>query len=276
MLRIGLTGSIACGKSFIARLFAVYGVRVIDSDLIAREVVLPQSPTLKALTSALGSEILTASGTLNRTYLRQLVFSDPQKLKTLNGIIHPAIRQRTEELCALCAQGQPLPPSYHQVCAQNRARHATARDHVLLEGREQAVVYGEDGVILNDSATPEAQVALHTPLDPSAVITEKLGVAPPYILIDIPLLFENHLEDMVDRILVVDAQPTTQLQRIMRRDHCSEEIARSIMAKQVSPEIRRAGADDLITTDRASIAEKRQHVLNLHRMYLNLASSKTQ
>lgn len=270
MLKIGLTGSIACGKSFIARLFALYGVRIIDSDLIAREVVLPNSPVLAELVAAFGPEVLTAHGALNRPYLRQMVFADKDKLALLNGIMHPAIRRRTEELCELARLGKPVPASYSAVCAQNRALHAMPRD-CAAEAGDSGVIYGADGVILSDANTPEAAIALREPLEPALVLKPELGVAPPYIILDIPLLFENHLESMVDRILVVDAEPSTQVQRIMRRDHCSEENARHIMSRQVSHEIRRAKADDLIATDRLNIAEKRQHVLNLHRKYLNLA-----
>ena len=274
MLKIGLTGSIACGKSFIARLFAVYGVTIIDSDLISREIVLPHAPTLKALVAAFGEKILTPQGSLNRPLLRKLVFSDNSKLATLNSIMHPAIRARTEELCAICAQGQMLPSTYHLVCAQTRAQRATERDHMLLSGLEQSVVYGTDGVILNDARTVQAQMALQQPLEPSLVLHPQVGVAPPYIMLDIPLLLENHLEDMVDRILVVDAAEDTQVQRIVARDHCSEELARSIIAKQVPRAVRVAAADDIIVTDKADIAEKQKHVLNLHRKYLELAAQK--
>lgn len=270
MLKIGLTGSIACGKSFIAQLFALYGVRIIDSDLIAREVVQPGSHVLKELERAFGPLTLTPSGTLNRPYLRQIVFNDKKQLEILNSITHPAIAARTKELCELCARGEDLPYSYRLVCAQNRAYKAQPRDRMQST---TGIIYGENGVILNDAGTAEAQIALREPLDPAFVLKPKLNEAPPYVILDIPLLFENHLESTVDRILVVDASVQTQVQRIMLRDHCSKELACSIIKNQVPAQVRREKADDLICTDRASIADKRQHVLNLHRKYLSLAAT---
>lgn len=264
MLTIGLTGNIACGKSFIAQLFAVYGVRIIDSDIIAREVVLPHTPTLAQLVKALGKEIINADGSINRLYLRQLVFSQPDKLELLNSITHPAINKRTRELCALCAAGLPFPDTYQQIYEQQHAPQPNVTPSKLDTDK--------GALIINDSSSTEAQTAIHEPLDPQAVFTPEQLAHPPYIMLDIPLLFENHLENQFDRILVVEASPEAQLQRIIQRDHCSEELARSIMNKQLSPAFKHEHADDIINTDRTDIAEKRQHVLNLHRLYCQLAT----
>ncbi len=288
MLKIGLTGSIACGKSFIAKLFAVYGVPIVDSDLIAREVVLPGSKTLNDIAAALGPEAIAADGTMNRSYVRQLVFTQPDKLKALNAIIHPAIRQRTLELCTMCAEGKDFPRSYNLVCAQTHALKAQGRDSAFCASSASStssgssmsgtsigtsIVYGSNGVVLDDSRTTEAYEATHQPLDPTAVLKITVDSPAPYIIVDIPLLFENHLEDMVDRILVVDAELETQVARIMARDSSSRELALSIINKQVSRDYRISHGDDIIATDIASIAEKRQHVLHLHRKYLALASA---
>lgn len=266
MLTIGLTGNIACGKSFIARLFAVYGVRIIDSDIIAREIVLPNTPTLTQLAEAFGKEIINANGSINRSYLRQLVFSQPDKLELLNNITHPAINKRTQELCKLCAAGLPFPATYQQIYEQQQ--------HAMQANVTPSKFDSDQGfLIINDSNSMQAQIALHEPLDPEAVFTPKQRAHPPYIMVDIPLLFENHLEKQFDRILVVEASKEAQLQRIMQRDHCSEELARIIMNKQLSPDFKHEHADDIINTDRSNIAEKRQHVLNLHRLYCQLATS---
>ncbi|HEY6217207.1 MAG TPA: dephospho-CoA kinase, partial [Pyrinomonadaceae bacterium] len=69
MLRVGLTGSIGVGKSFVVSIFAELGCHVIDADLTAREVVMPGTPGLKALTESFGTEILNADGTLDRKRL---------------------------------------------------------------------------------------------------------------------------------------------------------------------------------------------------------------
>ena len=91
MLRIGLTGGIASGKSTVADLFAEFGATVIDTDQIARKVVEPGQPTLTALTEALGSGILGADGHLNRHRLRERIFRDAATRRLVEGILHPAI-----------------------------------------------------------------------------------------------------------------------------------------------------------------------------------------
>ncbi|MBL8784579.1 MAG: dephospho-CoA kinase [Deltaproteobacteria bacterium] len=97
---IGLTGGIACGKSTVAEHFRARGVRIIDADQIAREVVAPGEPALAALVRAFGDAILAPDGTLDRQALGALAFSDPARLKTLNAITHPAILARTGKLLA--------------------------------------------------------------------------------------------------------------------------------------------------------------------------------
>lgn len=91
MLRIGLTGGIASGKSTVAELFAGFGATVIDTDQIARKVVEPGKPTLTALTAALGTGILGPDGTLDRHSLRERIFRDASTRRTVERILHPAI-----------------------------------------------------------------------------------------------------------------------------------------------------------------------------------------
>jgi len=91
MLRIGLTGGIASGKSTVAELFAARGVTVLDTDRIAREVVEPGQPALAALVQALGSDILSRDGRLDRALLRRRIFADAAARRTVEGILHPAI-----------------------------------------------------------------------------------------------------------------------------------------------------------------------------------------
>jgi dephospho-CoA kinase len=98
MKLIGLTGGIGSGKSTIARRLADHGAHVIDADLVAREVVEPGKPALKQLVEVFGVEILNTDGSLNRSALGDLVFTDAQALKQLNSIVHPAVKQRTLEL----------------------------------------------------------------------------------------------------------------------------------------------------------------------------------
>ena len=97
MLVIGLTGGIGSGKSAAAEVFAELGVPVIDSDIIAREVVARNSPTLQSIVAHFGPQYLTQEGSLNRVKMRQDIFSDHSKRKALEQIIHPPIRLATQQ-----------------------------------------------------------------------------------------------------------------------------------------------------------------------------------
>jgi dephospho-CoA kinase len=94
VLRIGLTGGIASGKSSVADIFAALGAPIVDSDLIAREVVAPGSPGLSAVRAAFGDRVLAADGTLDRRKVRNLVFADAALRARLEAILHPLIRRR--------------------------------------------------------------------------------------------------------------------------------------------------------------------------------------
>jgi dephospho-CoA kinase len=95
ILHVGLTGGIASGKSAVADLFASLGATVIDTDIIAREVVAPGQPGLAACVAAFGADILQADGALNRAILRKQVFADPARKEQLESILHPLIRAAT-------------------------------------------------------------------------------------------------------------------------------------------------------------------------------------
>jgi dephospho-CoA kinase len=94
--RVALTGGIASGKSTVADLFAALGVPVIDTDVIAREVVEPGQPALAAITAAFGGEVLDADGRLDRRRMRAQIFADPDARRRLEAILHPAIRAEME------------------------------------------------------------------------------------------------------------------------------------------------------------------------------------
>ncbi|MFE4692272.1 dephospho-CoA kinase [Streptomyces sp. NPDC056749] len=176
MLKVGLTGGIGAGKSEVSRLLARYGAVLIDSDRIAREVVEPGTPGLTAVVEAFGPEILTPDGSLNRPALGSIVFSDPARLATLNGIVHPLVGARSAEL--------------------ERAAGAGA-------------------------------VVVH----------------------DVPLLTENGLAPLYDLVVVVDAKPGTQLDRLVRLRGMTESDARARMAAQATREQRLAVADLVIDND---------------------------
>lgn len=90
---VALTGGIGSGKSQVARLFAEWGAKVVDADDLARAVVAPGSPGLAKTVEAFGAEILKSDGTLDRSKLGVIVFSDAARRKRLEEILHPLIRQ---------------------------------------------------------------------------------------------------------------------------------------------------------------------------------------
>jgi dephospho-CoA kinase len=95
--RVGLTGGIASGKSLIAGMFADKGVPVIDTDLIAREVVQPGMPALAEIAREFGPEVIDIDGALDRRRLRELVFADDDRRRKLEEILHPRIRDAAIE-----------------------------------------------------------------------------------------------------------------------------------------------------------------------------------
>ncbi len=101
MLRIGLTGGIASGKSTVADLFAARGAAVLDTDVIAREVVVPGSHALAALVAAQGGGILDDEGRLDRAELRRRIFADAVTRREVEAILHPEIARELERQAAL-------------------------------------------------------------------------------------------------------------------------------------------------------------------------------
>ncbi|MFB6567746.1 dephospho-CoA kinase [Streptomyces noursei] len=176
MVKVGLTGGIGAGKSAVSRLLASYGAVIVDADKIAREVVEPGTPGLAAVVAEFGADVLTPDGTLDRPKLGALVFSDPEKLKALNAIVHPLVGARSAEL------------------------EASA---------------GTDAVVVHD----------------------------------VPLLTENGLAPLYDLVVVVDATPETQMDRLVRLRGMTPDEAAQRMAAQASRRERLAVADLVIDND---------------------------
>jgi dephospho-CoA kinase len=97
MVRVGLTGGIASGKSLVAAELAARGAIIIDADVLAREVVEPGTPGLAAIIERFGPQLLT-DGRLDRAHLAEIVFADPAARRDLERIVHPAVRARAVEL----------------------------------------------------------------------------------------------------------------------------------------------------------------------------------
>ncbi|MGW4997575.1 dephospho-CoA kinase [Streptomyces hydrogenans] len=176
MLKVGLTGGIGAGKSEVSRLLVSYGAVLIDADQIAREVVEPGTPGLAAVVAAFGDGVLTGDGTLDRPKLGSIVFADPERLATLNAIVHPLVGARSAEL---------------------------------------------------ESAAGPGDVVIH----------------------DVPLLTENGLASLYDLVVVVDASPETQLDRLVRLRGMAEAEAKARMAAQATRAARLEIADLVIDND---------------------------
>ena len=91
MLNVGLTGGIACGKTTVAQMFVRHGAGLIDLDKLAQAVVAPQLPAWQEIVELFGNNILLVDGSINRNKLAKIVFSDKEKLKKLNNVVHPRV-----------------------------------------------------------------------------------------------------------------------------------------------------------------------------------------
>ncbi len=198
---VGISGGIGSGKTTVTDMFAQYDIDIIDADVIAREVVEPGTPALKAIIDKFGQSVLDRSSSpslacLDRAKLRAIVFNDKELKNWLNQLLHPAIRQQ-----------------------------------MLLQ-------------------TQQAESA--------------------YCLLSVPLLVENKLYEQVDRVVIVDVEEQTQLQRTLLRDKTNELQIRAIMSAQATRQQRLEVANDVIDNNGETEALLKQ-VNQLHQYYLQLA-----
>ena len=100
MIRIGLTGGIGSGKTTVANKFAELGVPVIDTDVIARELVDHNTKILQAIADTFGDRVIQPDGSLDRTRLAEIVFANDDSMKRLEAILHPEIRRITMQRAA--------------------------------------------------------------------------------------------------------------------------------------------------------------------------------
>lgn len=107
MLRVGLTGSIAVGKSYVSGVFAELGCAMIDADIVARRVVEPHSEGLRRVVATFGDEVLRPDGALDRPALGAIVFRDAEKRHQLNAILHPLIVAAQDELLRRAEETDP-------------------------------------------------------------------------------------------------------------------------------------------------------------------------
>lgn len=167
VFRVGLTGGIASGKSTVTRLFEALGVPVIDTDVLAREVVAPGEPLLGQIAARFGAGVLAADGSLDRTALRAIVFSDAAARADLEQLTHPAIRARLEALSTVL--GGPYQLLVIPLLVETGGR--TPVDRVLVVDCSEALqirrLQARDGTTLEQArqilaaqATREARLAM--------------------------------------------------------------------------------------------------------------------
>lgn len=182
---IGLTGSIATGKTTVSNYLKEFGYPVIDADVVARQVVEPGTKGLRMITDTFGEKLLTSDGQLDRQQLAQLVFTSSEQLQQLNRILQPIIRERIQELIS------------------------TYKDSVVV--------------------------------------------------IDVPLLYEQHYEELCDVVMVVSVQPQQQLKRLMNRNHLTMDEAKNRVASQM-PLSSKERLADVVIDNNGSVEETRQQV----------------
>ncbi len=107
MLRVGLTGGLACGKSFVASTLASLGCHIIEADELGHQVLLPDGDAYQPVLGEFGTDILDQRRFIDRRKLGTYVFGDPEKLKTLNAIVHPAVGRRQAQLMAELEKADP-------------------------------------------------------------------------------------------------------------------------------------------------------------------------
>lgn len=197
-LVIGLTGGIASGKTTVANLFnQEFAIEIVDADIVARQVVEPDTPGLNAITEKFGNQVIQKDGTLDRAKLREIIFSQPESKAWLNQLLHPMIRKQ--------------------------------------------------------------------------MLDELTKVKSDYALLVIPLMVENNLQSLADKILVVDVDEETQIQRTVERDKVDASQAKSILASQASREQRLAIADYVIKND-AKNQKLLPQITELHQKFLEICS----
>jgi dephospho-CoA kinase len=107
MLKVGLTGGIASGKTTVGRMLEELGCRIIDSDLITRQLFEPGNPVNAAVAQAFGPSVVASDGSIDRKVLGEMVFKNPELRQKLNSLVHPAIARHQAEFLAQASAEDP-------------------------------------------------------------------------------------------------------------------------------------------------------------------------
>jgi dephospho-CoA kinase len=195
---VGLTGGIGSGKTTVANLFADLGITLVDADIVARQVVEPNSSGLQQIIQHFGADICMADGSLYRSKLRDIIFNQPEQRDWLNNLLHPMIR--------------------------------------------------------------------------NAMLQQVKNAVSDYVILVVPLLFENGLDKLVNTTLVVDISPELQISRTSKRDNVASTQVEQIIQSQISRQQRLSKADDIVD-NQGELNVLRDKVALLHHKYLKLAKT---
>ncbi len=191
MQLIGLTGGIGTGKSTVSEYLMKMGYKVIDADKISREIVEPNSETLKEIAKVFGEEILLEDGSLNRNRLADIVFTNPDKKVLLDRIMHAKIID------------------------------------IIMK---RAKSYDKEKVVF----------------------------------LDVPLLYETNMDQLVDKVWLVDADIEARISRIMNRDELTREQVIDRINNQMSQAKKIKKADIVIDNsgDKSALYKQINKILN--------------
>jgi dephospho-CoA kinase len=178
-----LTGGIASGKSAVSACFEALGTPVVDTDVIARQVVLPGSPALQRISAEFGTEYLDSNGGLDRRKMRKAIFSDPQLKSRLEAILHPPIGDEVKRqvgrldapYCVIVIPLYAETSSYDwvdrvlvvDVGEEEQIRRVMARDRI---SREQA-----HAILATQASRPDRLALADDVLDNSSGLSELAG-----------------------------------------------------------------------------------------------------
>ncbi|MBF0814160.1 MULTISPECIES: dephospho-CoA kinase [Staphylococcus] len=187
---IGLTGGIASGKSTVSELLTAHGFKVVDADIASRQAVEKGTEGLARVKEVFGDEAIDEDGNMNRSYVGEVVFNQPEKRLILNEIVHPIVRD------------------------------------IMEKDKEEYLKQGYN------------------------------------VIMDIPLLFENDLQETVDEVWLVYTSESIQIDRLMERNDLSMEEAKARVYSQISIDKKRRMADHVID-NRDTKLELKQNLENL-------------
>ena len=167
MLKVGLTGGIGSGKTVVSDRFAELGAPVIDTDVLAREVVEPGEPALERLVEAFGRDVLQTDGRLDRKRLREVVFSDAESKHRMESILHPVIRDRLQSHLAslqapYCIIVVPLlvETNFHEIVDRVLVVDAPRERRILWVMTRNGMTRNEVERIIETQATPEGRLRI--------------------------------------------------------------------------------------------------------------------